>query len=108
MTGFEILGLTGAVKTALCQLDRPDLAETIESAAINWGMCPRHGRFSDGLIIRRFGDSDEPERPDLSDPDMRHLGQAIYIVYSIIRRLLGEPPLDGISEEQAKHLHCLN
>lgn len=104
----RILMLTEAYRRALQHIERPDLAEQISDVQVNWGMCPRHGQFSDGLIVRRYGDSDEPEPPDPNHPDTPDLIRACWMVGTVVRQLLGEPPLDEITADEAKHKHCLN
>jgi hypothetical protein len=101
--------LTRAVKVTLTQaLGRQDLADEVTRVEANWGTCPVHGRFSDGLIVYRGDDEGEPTpvRLTLDDPDSVALGRAVYAVYAPLRAALGEPPLHEVTPEMAKHVHC--
>jgi hypothetical protein len=101
-------GVTDAFCRALRHIERPDLAEQVSEVTVNWALCPTRGPFTDGLIVRRYGDSPNPEPPDPNDPDGPAYGQALTMVYPLIRQLLGEPPIDQITPDEAKHKHCLN
>jgi hypothetical protein len=108
VNGYRLFGLTEAYRKALRHVERPDLADQITEVRVNWGLCPTHGPFTDGLIIRRYGDGPDPVPPDPNDPDTPAYGTAASMIYNIIRKLLNEPPLDDITPDEAKHKHCLN